>query len=636
MLNIRKILGLESYTPAIKKYIDRSNAISGIYLSVVVIALELWMIGMVVCTVLFGGEERTAYWIVSHLSSYVLLLLSAVSVLVYSILNLRQKTSSTVVGRAIRYSFAVICLLFGIYIGYMDYEKGRQAFAFVTMLVFVFGLFLWRPLMATLFLSASTVVFLCICNRIAPVSGGMKINTFTLWISLLMMTINIYNQKMAEAKKDESLEHINAYLKEKSTRDDVTGIPNMHYFRRQAMATLSDEKQDISQLIFLYLDIENFKSYNDRYGFMMGNQLLTKAAEAIREVFTCALIARFSDDHFVIMTNREHIDSRLNDVRRIIQEGESEVRLGLKVGAYTPTTRDITPSVICDHARYACNTIKKKYGQDYCEYTEQMDNDFHRKQYIINHIDKAISEGYIKVYYQPVVLAENKKLCGVEALARWEDPEYGMLPPGAFVPVLEEYRQIHKLDHCVMEMACKDIVEARKNGDFYVPVSINFSRLDFELTDIVADVEACVEKYGVQRSDIHVEITESALNENDVRLQSAMDKFRVEGYALWLDDFGSGYSGLNVLKDFEFDMMKIDMKFLSNFSGNEKIRPILKSIVSLAKEIGMQTLTEGVETDEAFEFLRSIGCERIQGYLFGKPMPKEQLLEGIRNGKWQV
>ena len=251
-------------------------------------------------------------------------------------------------------------------------------------------------------------------------------------------------------------------------------------------------------------------------------------------------------------------------------------------------------------------------------------------------IDRAIKENWIKVFYQPVVLAENRKLCGMEALARWEDPVYGMLPPADFVPVLEEYRQIYKLDMYILEKVCTDIFEAKKTGTYYVPISINFSRLDFELIDVVAAVDDCLNRHAVQKDMIHVEITESALSENGVQLRQAIDRFKGEGYALWLDDFGSGYSGLNVLQDFEFDMMKIDMKFLHNFSENEKIRPILKSIVSLAKEIGMQTLTEGVETEEIFEFLRSIGCERMQGYLFGKPMPKEQALDGITTGKITV
>ena len=151
------------------------------------------------------------------------------------------------------------------------------------------------------------------------------------------------------------------------------------------------------------------------------------------------------------------------------------------------------------------------------------------------------------------------------------------------------------------------------------PISINFSRLDFELLNLAEELELCMEKYNVDKNLIHVEITESMLGDGNAKLTKSLDKLREKGYSLWLDDFGSGYSGLNVLKDYSFDMMKIDMNFLSKFSENKKSQPILTSIVDLAGKIGMNTLSEGVETEEAYDFLRAIGCQRLQGYLFGKP-----------------
>ncbi|MBQ3923487.1 MAG: EAL domain-containing protein [Spirochaetales bacterium] len=202
--------------------------------------------------------------------------------------------------------------------------------------------------------------------------------------------------------------------------------------------------------------------------------------------------------------------------------------------------------------------------------------------------------------------------------------------------MLEEYQLIHKLDMYVMEEVCRTIGEAYKNGETVIPISINFSRLDFELSDPVRELNRCIKQYGISKEDIHVEVTESALVDPDQKIKPALNEFRAQGFSLWLDDFGSGYSGLNVLKDFNFDMMKIDMKFLSKFSENKKTQPILSGVVEIAKSIGMQTLTEGVETPEMSEFLRSIGCQRLQGYLFGKPMPREELLAKIQSGEYDV
>ena len=146
------------------------------------------------------------------------------------------------------------------------------------------------------------------------------------------------------------------------------------------------------------------------------------------------------------------------------------------------------------------------------------------------------------------------------------------------------------------------------------------------------EVGSCLENYGIDKNAIHIEITESTLSEDDIKLKEELKSFRAQGYALWLDDFGSGYSGLNVLKEYEFDLIKIDMKFLSNFSGNEKARQILKNVINLAKDLGMQTLTEGVETQEAYDFLRDNGCEKLQGYLFSKPIPKSEFEAKIDDG----
>jgi EAL domain-containing protein (putative c-di-GMP-specific phosphodiesterase class I) len=213
---------------------------------------------------------------------------------------------------------------------------------------------------------------------------------------------------------------------------------------------------------------------------------------------------------------------------------------------------------------------------------------------------------------------------------------FGRMPPCSFIPILEEYHLIHILDKYIMETACKDVRDQFKKNSCVIPVSINLSRLDFELMNPAAELERCIKKYDIARKDVHIEITETALSSNDDKLKKILEAFRNNGNSLWLDDFGSGYSGLNVLKDFTFDLMKIDMVFLSKFDDNEKSQPILKSIVNLAQKIGMQILTEGVETQAACDFLSEIGCQRLQGYLFGKPMPVEELISKIKDGTYEI
>jgi EAL domain-containing protein (putative c-di-GMP-specific phosphodiesterase class I) len=206
-----------------------------------------------------------------------------------------------------------------------------------------------------------------------------------------------------------------------------------------------------------------------------------------------------------------------------------------------------------------------------------------------------------------------------------------------FIPTLESVKLIHKVDKYMIESVCKDLRRSMDDGHEAIPVSINFSRLDFELTDIITHLELMIEKYNIPKTALHVEITESALMDDTNVLEESAKKIKEAGYALWLDDFGSGYSSLNVLKDYEFDVMKLDMAFLKNFSNkNEKAKQLIVSIIQLANKLGMNTLCEGVETEEQRDFLKSVDCGRLQGYLFGKPMPYEEARDKIDNGFYTV
>lgn len=239
--------------------------------------------------------------------------------------------------------------------------------------------------------------------------------------------------------------------------------------------------------------------------------------------------------------------------------------------------------------------------------------------YILDNVDRAVRDGWIQVYYQPVVMGMSRTLCGAEALARWIDPERGMLAPAEFIPVLEESGKIYEFDLYIVEQICKDYHRVTAADVDLVPVSFNLSRVDFQHPDLFERIEELVQRYEVPRDKLNVEVTESAFVADMELLGQTLSAFRRGGYEIWMDDFGSGYSSLGVLKDYTFDEIKIDMSFLS--SSSEKSRIIIESTVRMAKAIGVRTLAEGVETEEQYQFLRSIGCEKVQGYLFGKPMP---------------
>ncbi len=257
-----------------------------------------------------------------------------------------------------------------------------------------------------------------------------------------------------------------------------------------------------------------------------------------------------------------------------------------------------------------------------------------RLEHIITNFESSLTDGSLQVFYQPVIRSITGDLCGFEALIRWIDKDYGFLSPADFLPTLEAFRLIHKLDLFVAQQVCINLRQNLDNDKDVVPISINLSRLDFEFCDIVSEVDSIVQKYQIPKQLIEIEITEESITKNPQHMTTQIKRFRDCGYEVWMDDFGSGYSSLNILKDIEFDVIKIDMLFLKNF--NEKSGRIITSIVDMAKNIGLQTLTEGVETKEHFEFLKSIGCEKIQGYYFGKPLPYDEAIKNIQSKNIQI
>ncbi len=623
-------------SPFVKNYLYAVNIRSSIFVSVIVALLEIWMLVMMICGVIKNSGSYTFEWLLIHTLAYLGLLVISLVMLVHSVLYINKKKSDYTTGTIIRVIFSIAMLAFGLYISYTSKDRGGQVFAFITVIIFVNCIFVWKPLVSFLTLTAVFIVYIYLQRKIINISLSIKVNAFTTWLAFCVTALNSYHQRRIEAEKDEQLNNLNSYHEKKSWIDELTLLPNMNFFYKKSVEILQDEKTEIPELGFIFIDVENFKNYNEKYGFFAGTQFLKTIAAILKDIFKDELLARFSDDHFVVLGKIGDINSKVEAINSEIKKQEDSVQLGIKVGICRVQSRDDSPYLACDRSRYASESIKKHFGHDIAEFDSEMNKVFNQKQYIINNLNHAIEKGQIKVYYQPVVWAKNKKLCGVEALARWEDPVFGRMPPCSFIPILEEYHLIHILDKYIMETACKDVREQFKKNSYVVPVSINLSRLDFELMDPAVELERCIKKYDIARKDVHVEITETALSSNDDKLKKILEAFRNNGNSLWLDDFGSGYSGLNVLKDFTFDLMKIDMVFLSKFDDNEKSQPILKSIVNLAQKIGMQTLTEGVETQAACDFLSEIGCQRLQGYLFGKPMPVGELISKIKDRTYEI
>ena len=422
--------------------------------------------------------------------------------------------------------------------------------------------------------------------------------------------------------------------------DELTGLFNMAFFYNKVQVLLSQpeiRRQDVS---FVHFDIPNFKLYNERNGFKMGDELLCDLGKTIKDVFIGATVARFSDDHFVVFTTspKEEVPQCVEEVyKRMLLSDDVNKKVKVKAGIYYMDDQRAEVGLACDHARLACNSIKNRHDVNYCIYDDIIRDGLRRQQFVVDHIDDAIANDFIKVFYQPIVRVSTGEVCGYEALVRWVDPENGMLPPGYFIETLEHFHLIHLVDEFVVKKVCQDYRRLADEGEALVPVSVNISRLDFEVCDVYKMLSDFCEIYEVPRNMIDVEITESAFSDNTGLIKEEVQRIRDAGYEIWIDDFGSGYSSLTTLVDYQFDVLKLDMVFLRSIDQNPETKTLMSYIIKASNELGVSPLCEGVETKEHYEFLKAVGCERAQGYYFGKPMPMDELLDMLykKGCKWE-
>ncbi|MCC6093574.1 MAG: EAL domain-containing protein [Eubacterium sp.] len=405
--------------------------------------------------------------------------------------------------------------------------------------------------------------------------------------------------------------------------DGLTGLLGQKDFFNAALALSEKNRQThtISAYCPVYFNITNFREYNRNNGIHAGDRLLRLVADTLIDTFPGQLLGHMAADSFVALVKREGVTDNAETVCKKINSYIDNNNILLKCGiVYADEDADITwIRHSFDMAKTACTSIQNDVTKIIAIYTKDMGERLDNRMYVIQHIDEALEKGYIQAYYQPVVRTLSGRLCGFEALARWEDPEKGLLRPDIFIPILEDARLIGRLDASIIEQVGRMLHDRLVNDLPLVPVSVNLSKLDFDLMDPLQVLEDTVKKHGVPREYFHVEITESVMVWNRQSLQKIIYDFHQAGYEVWLDDFGSEYSSLNILHNYSFDELKIDMGFFRNF--DEKGRKIITSVVSMAKSLHMHTLAEGVETAEQFRFLKNIGCGKIQGFYFGRPLP---------------
>lgn len=372
----------------------------------------------------------------------------------------------------------------------------------------------------------------------------------------------------------------------------------------------------------VFLDIDRFQDLNKAFGYRAGDDVLRAIATCIERNFEDSTACRYDTDHFVVYTRDGAPLPEAQAVQTAIAHYLPHFYIFLRIGIYSlpasQTMADLTKAV--DKAKYASDTLRRQHAVLYRFYDERLALEREREAFVLGHFDEALQDGSIVPYFQPVVALADNRCHGFEVLARWNDGERGTLPPAMFVPVLERSYDTYQLDSLMLDRACSllSTLPPAALADTYI--SFNVSRNDFAIEDVPAAVDRIVRSHGIPASCIRVEITESALSDSS-EIRRALSDLRARGYQIWLDDFGSGESSLNVLKNYEIDGAKLDQAFLREFDGDDgKSRTIVRALIQLCHTIGVDVVVEGVETKEQLDFVRQCGGDIAQGYYFSKPL----------------
>ncbi len=408
--------------------------------------------------------------------------------------------------------------------------------------------------------------------------------------------------------------------------DGLTGLATKEFFYRAVEDALADGEAAFDMVC---ADIENFKSLNDRYGERNCDRLLRDLASALTEAMPDAVASgRTNGDSFAFLVKHRERgwESALGDAVAKVPFAN----LTVKFGIVENVDRRLPVSQICNRAMSARETVRGLHGNVVAFFDDELHERQLMEQAIRESMQAALDELQFSVHFQPKHDMRTDRTAGAEALVRWSHPEIGPISPGLFIPLFERNGFITKLDLFVWEEACKEVKRCAELGLPPIPISVNASRLDFDLPDLPDQIAALADKYGVDHALLHVELTETAYVDNPAAVVETLRGLRERGFAIELDDFGAGFSSLASLNALPLDVMKLDMSMIQQAAALDDFR-IVESMIKLAQTLGLKTVVEGVETADEAARVREMGCDLVQGYYYSRPLSREDFEQYLAN-----
>lgn len=445
----------------------------------------------------------------------------------------------------------------------------------------------------------------------------------------LSISIDILEKMLAEVLKDKTESTLSP---EDIPEDDemqsiLKGLARLKRFRRNVNNLLYSSKKEIA---FIQFDISRFKIVNDLYGERFGDEILDFIKRQLAEL--ChpeQYFINLRSDVFMVVTEYENDEELIRFIHRIDEKINcfKDVKLHITFGVYTAEDKITEMRQMEDRAAMARKAAKNNILTNVLFYKEQFKETLYNRKFIEENMETAIKEQQFMMYLQPKYSIAKNEIIGAEALVRWRHPKRGMIFPDQFIPVIEENGFIKKVDYYIWEKACHFIKKCTDIGISSCPISVNVSRIHLRDNECIQVLSDMIKENGISKKLLELEITETADNQ-----QVSMKAFQLkeEGFTLLMDDFGSGYSSLNILLETPFDVIKLDRKFIENMMVSEKGKMILEQVVSMADKLELGLLAEGVETKEQVDVLQNIGCDQVQGYYYAKPMPEDDFFELLK------
>lgn len=430
-----------------------------------------------------------------------------------------------------------------------------------------------------------------------------------------------------EKERENMLELELSRCQYRSGRDSLTGIYNLECFVRKTAQLIEQHPKET--FVVGKWNIDRFKAVNELFGSQMGDQVIRAFANYLKQTYSwLCTYGRMEADHFVTCCPESFLEEHAGEIESLLCGELSWHSLNYPIcmhaGFYRVEPGDQDVAIMCDRAGMALQSIKDSYLRRENYFNEQLRETLVREQQMMREADKALQEKRFFVVYQPIVKTVTGEIISAEALVRWKKENGEMVSPGEFIPIFERNGFISKLDMYVWEEVCIYQSGRKQKGKRMIPVSVNLSRVDFYNVNLLKDIKDLLNKYDLDANSLRIEITESAYMDQPQELMTAIRQFRKHGFQVLMDDFGSGYSSLNMLKDVSLDILKIDMRFMESLETSDRAGNILFSIIQMAKAIHMAVIAEGVETANQYKLLVSMDCDYVQGYYFYHPLFAEE------------